>query len=877
MLRRMQDNTSSSAGISSVSGGLSSHEAAQRLRRDGPNALAADGRRGLLAIIADTAREPMFLLLLAAGTLYLLFGEAIEGITLFAAVLVMLGLTLYQEGKTERALEALRDLTSPRARVIRDGQPQRIAGRDVVVGDLLLLAEGDRVPADAILIEGHDLMTDESLLTGEPVPVRKVVANDVPATATRAGTATPGGDDQPHVYAGTLVVQGQGTARVTATGPRSAIGRIGASLATLAVERSPLQIQTTALVRNLAVLAACMSLVLVAIFGLLRGDWLQALLAGIALGMALLPEEYPVVMTVFPALGAWRLSKEKVLTRRITAIETLGATSVLCADKTGTLTENRMTVARLRAGSEADSASLDIDYGEHGELPEAFHALVEFSILASAPDPFDPMEKAFHRLGEHFLANTEHLHGDWSLAHGYGLTPELRAMAQVWKAHDGDDFVVAAKGAPEAIIDLCHLSPATRASIANQADSMARDGLRVLAAARARWRTTPGAPWPSGEHDFDFEYLGLLGLADPIRPEIPHAVAQCRSAGIRVIMITGDYPATAQSIARSAGLLVGADDASGILSGDELARLSDTQLQARLRSVSVCARIAPEQKLRIVQALKAQGEVVAMTGDGVNDAPALKAAHVGVAMGGRGTDVAREAASIVLLDDNFSSIVHAVRLGRRIFDNLQKSMSYLLAVHVPIAGMALLPVLLGWPVMLLPLHIAFLELVVDPACSLAFENEPAERDVMQRPPRDANARLFAGATLAFALLQGAGALVVVLVAYGWGLQQMTEEQARAFGFCALVVANLALILSNRSHRVSLLASLRQPNRTLWIVAAATAGLLLLVVAVPALAGLFRFAALPWPAAVALPVLALVAALWFELMRRNFARHLRRRR
>lgn len=875
MLTVMQDTASTTAAATSISSGLSSHDAAQRLHRDGPNALATDGRRGILAIIADTAREPMFLLLLAAGTLYLLFGEAIEGVTLFAAVLIMLGLTLYQEGKTERALEALRDLTSPRARVIRDGQAQRIAGRDVVAGDVLLLAEGDRVPADAILIEGHDLMADESLLTGEPVPVRKITAPDAPAAAT--GTPTPGGDDQPHIYSGTLIVQGQGMARVTATGPRSAIGRIGTSLATLAVERSPLQMQTTALVRNLAVLAVCLSLVLVGIYGLLRGDWLHALLAGIALAMALLPEEYPVVMTVFPALGAWRLSKEKVLTRRITAIETLGATSVLCADKTGTLTENRMTVARLRAGSEASSATLDIDYGERGELPEAFHALVEYTILASAPDPFDPMEKAFHRLGEHFLANTEHLHRDWTLAHGYGLTPELRAMAQVWKARDGDDFVVAAKGAPEAIVDLCHLSPAARATIASQVDSMASDGLRVLAAARARYRGTTDSPWPAGEHDFDFEYLGLIGLADPIRPEIPHAVAQCRSAGIRVIMITGDYPATARSIAQSAGLLVGNTGDSAVLSGDELAQLSDSQLQLRLRSVNVCARIAPEQKLRIVQALKAQGEVVAMTGDGVNDAPALKAAHVGVAMGGRGTDVAREAASIVLLDDNFSSIVRAVRLGRRIFDNLQKSMSYLLAVHVPIAGMALLPVLLGWPVMLLPLHIAFLELVIDPACSLAFENEPAERDVMQRPPRDTGASLFGGATLAFALLQGAGALVVVLAAYGWGLQQMPEEQARAFGFCALVVANLALILSNRSHHVSLLASLRRPNRTLWIVTFATAGLLLLVVAVPALAGLFRFAALPWSAGLLLPALAVVAALWFELMRRGFARHLRRPR
>ncbi len=804
----------------------------------------------------------MFLLLLSAGTLYLLFGDPLEGFTLFAAVLITLGLTLYQEGKTERAIEALRDLTSPQARVVRDGKTLRIAGRDVVEGDIILLAEGDRVPADAMLLEGNELHADESLLTGEPVPVRKVAA----AADVIVGTQ-PGGDDLPYVYSGTLIVQGQGTARVTATGPRSAIGRIGTSLNTLVAERSPLQKQTAVLVRNLALLALCLSLTLVAIYRLMRGDWLQAVLAGIALAMALLPEEYPVVMTIFPALGAWRLSREKVLTRRINAIETLGATSVLCSDKTGTLTENRMTVARLQTAD----AMLAVDYGSAGELPEAFHTLVEFTILASAIDPFDPMEKAFHRLGERFLANTEHLHNNWTLAHGYGLTSALRAMAQVWKAAEGEAYVVAAKGAPEAIIDLCHLDAATQARISAEVDAMAKDGLRVLGVARA---THSGESWPDGEHDFAFEYVGLVGLADPIRPEIPAAVAECREAGIRVIMITGDYPATAQAIATQAGLAVTADS---VLSGEQIATFDDAELQARLKTATVCARIAPEQKLRIVQALKADGEIVAMTGDGVNDAPALKAAHVGVAMGGRGTDVAREAASLVLLDDNFASIVRAVRLGRRIFDNLQKSMSYLLAVHVPIAGMALLPVLIGWPSMLFPLHIAFLELVIDPACSLAFENEPAEADIMHRPPRSTTTQLFGGTTLAFAFLQGLGALAVVVAAYGWGLHNLPEPEARTFAFCTLVVANLALILSNRSRSGSVLASIRRPNRTLWVVSAGTIALLGIVIYVPVLAALFRFAPPPANAVTAVAGLGVVSAIWFETVRWARTRTLSRQR
>lgn len=832
--------------------GLSSAEAAQQLATGGPNALPGGQRRTMLAIVWETSREPMFLLLLAAGTLYLLFGDPLEGFTLFAAVLVMLGLTLYQEGKTERAIDALRDLTSPRARVIRNGTAIRIAGRDVVEGDIVLLAEGDRVPADAALIDASELHADESLLTGEPVPVRKIAA-----TVDSVVPAQPGGDDLPYVYSGTLIVQGQGIGRVTATGPRSAIGRIGVSLGTLVTERSPLQRQTAVLARNLALLALFLSLILVAIYGVMRGDWLQAVLAGIALAMALLPEEYPVVMTVFPALGAWRLSKEKVLTRRINAIETLGATSVLCADKTGTLTENRMTVSQLRT----PRAALTIDYGSAGELPEAFHTLVEITILASAIDPFDPMEKAFHRLGERFLANTEHLHTNWTIAQSYGLTPELRAMAQAWKAADETAYMVAAKGAPEAIIDLCHLDAATQAGIAAQADAMASSGLRVLGVAKA---THTGKTWPESEHDFAFEYVGLIGLADPIRAEIPAAIAECHEAGIRVIMITGDYPATAQAIATQAGLAV-SDNTT--LSGEQIDRLGDAELQRRLTTATVCARIAPEQKLRIVQALKADCEIVAMTGDGVNDAPALKAAHVGIAMGGRGTDVAREAASLVLLDDNFASIVRAVRLGRRIFDNLQKSMSYLLAVHVPIAGVALLPVLLGWPALLFPLHIAFLELVIDPACSLAFENEPAEADVMQRKPRDTAAQLFGGTTLGFALLQGLGALAAVMVAYSWGLRTLDEPQARAFAFSTLVVANLALILSNRSKNGTLIASLRRSNKTLWLVASGTLALLAVVIYVPALASLLRFA--PPPALTMLSVFGLGAAslLWFEIVRR----------
>jgi Ca2+-transporting ATPase len=839
--------------------GLSRAEAARRLAADGPNALPGGQRRTLLAIAIETAREPMFLLLFAAGTLYLVFGDLQEGLTLFGFVLVTLGLTLYQEGSTERAIDALRDLTSPRALVVREGQAQRIAGRDVVRGDLLQLKEGDRVPADAWLLQADGLQVDESLLTGEAVPVTKVPSDGdaLPAGAAERAAPRPGGDELPWVYAGTLVVQGHGLASVTATGARSEIGRIGTALGSLETERSPLQKQTAALVRNLALLALALSLGLVLIHGLLRGDWLQALLAGIALAMAMLPEEYPVVLTIFPALGARRLSREGVLTRRINAIETLGATTVLCTDKTGTLTENRMTVSHLVAGGVALDAQVELASLANGELPEAFHTLVEHSILASVVDPFDPMEKAFHQLGTQFLAQTEHLHHDWTLVQTYALTPALRAMSHVWSAPAEGAQVVSAKGAPEAVVDLCHLDESARTRIATAVDALAARGLRVLAVAHGRF---VGQDWPASEHDFDFEFVGLLGLADPLRAQVPGAIAECGAAGIRVVMITGDYPATARTIAHQAGL---AEHEGDVLSGDEMAALDDNSLQQRMHTVSVCARIAPEQKLRIVQALKANGEIVAMTGDGVNDAPALRAAHVGIAMGGRGTDVAREAASLVLLDDDFTAIVRAVRLGRRIFDNLRKSMSYILAVHVPIAGMALLPVLLGWPRLLYPMHIAFLELIIDPACSLAFENEPAEADVMQRPPRDAEAPLFGGATLWLALLQGLGVLALVLGAYVWAEHRLPENGARAFAFTTLVVANLALILSNRSVTKPIWVTLRTPNLMLWIVGGLALALLLGALYVPWAVNILHFAPLPPIEVATAASLGLLSVLWSE--------------
>jgi Ca2+-transporting ATPase len=500
-----------------------------------------------------------------------------------------------------------------------------------------------------------------------------------------------------------------------------------------------------------------------------------------------------------------------------------------------------------------------VTHREEDAIPEQFHEVLEFSILASQKDPFDPMERAFKELGEHCLSRTEHLHNDWTLVREYPLSDGLLALSHVWRSPARDRYIIAAKGSPEAILDLCHSDESKRLDISRAVESMAGKGLRVLGVARARFSITD---LPEEQHDFAFEFLGLAGLADPVRQGVAGAVAECAAAGIRIVMITGDYPATAVSIAREIGLAH-----AGVMTGAELDALDDEALRGRIRDITVFARVVPEQKLRIVQALKAGGDVVAMTGDGVNDAPALKAAHIGIAMGGRGTDVAREASSLVLLDDDFSSIVNAVRMGRRIFDNLRKAVAYIFAVHVPIAGMSLLPVLFQWPLVLLPVHIVFLELIIDPACSVVFEAEPEEADVMTRPPRSREASLFSSRIVIISLLQGASVLLILIAVYLVSLNRgHGADQARALAFTTLIFANLGLIFTNRSWTRLIVASLRSPNPALWWVTGGALVFLAIVLAVPFLRELFRFAALhPEDIAICIGAGGL-SILWFELLK-----------
>lgn len=832
--------------------GLSQAEAAERLAHDGLNELPSAQPRRLWRIALDVVEEPMLLLLIATGAIYLVLGDLRDALAIQVAVFLVIGITLHQERKTERALDALRTLSSPKASVIRDGTTRRIPGREVVAGDLLVLHEGERVAADAILLTSDGLSADESLLTGESDAVPK------PAAAAPLPLEEPGGDHRPFVYSGTLVVSGHGLARVLAIGRATALGRIGQALAHIEIGRTPLQQETARIVRILAAagLAACATVAVA--FGVSRSDWLGGALAGLTLAIAMVPEEFPVILTVFLALGAWRISRNHVLARRMTAIETLGSATVLCVDKTGTLTMNRMSVASIFTGGQHWSVD-----DEH-EVPAPCLPVLTTALMASRSDGFDPMERAFFRLGErlHLPAPDD----NHQLVRAYPLAPGRPLVAHVWKQTETLPLSVAVKGAPEAVSALCRLTPEESRRISGAVDAMAENGLRVLAVAAC---DHAGDRLPDEATGFRFTFIGLVGFADPVRPGVPEAIRECREAGVRVVMITGDYPRTAIHIAGRIGLA--RHDTA--LTGSDVRRMDDDELGRRAAETDVFARMIPEQKLRLVAALKRAGEVVAMTGDGVNDAPALKAADIGIAMGERGTDVAREAAALVLLDDDFSSIVHAVRLGRRIYDNIRKATSYVLAIHLPIAGMSLIPLVLGRALILLPVHVIFMELIVDPACSVAFEMEPEEDDVMRRPPRAPAERLFSAGTVLRSVLQGGGALLASgLVWWAAETLHLAEDRVRTIAFATLIGTNLALIFCNRSLTRSLLDTWRAPNPALVWMTGGSLAALLAVTLTPAGRSVFHLAR-PHVADGAAAIAATLGALaWMEAVK-----HVSRRR
>ena len=793
--------------------GLSQDEAAKRLAQSGPNVIASQPRRSIGRIARETLREPMFLLLLAAAALYLVFGDLGEGLFLTAGALLSFTLVVVQEARSERALAALNALAEPRARVLRQGRLTTIAARDVVPGDVILVAEGARVPADARLIEGSALEVDESTLTGEAAACTKLATTD--AQSADGDSAT--------VFASTLVLRGQALAEVTRTGPATRIGQIGAALHDIREQPTLVQRDIRWLISRVGIVALLFCVIVAVTYGLVRHDWFQGALSGLTLAISLIPEEFPMVLVIFMALGAWRLAKHNVLVRRSAVIETLGATTLLCADKTGTITQNQMALRRIWRSGQAHDLSDDL-------LDEP-RSVIEAAQLASAVQPHDPMDVAVH------AAAGPRTGAD--LVRSYPLTPEFLAVVQVWRSPDEDSLVYAAKGAPETILDLCRPDESMRAQAEKAIHEMGSEGMRVLGVATARLSGTEQVE----PRTLDYRFEGLLGFEDPVRPDVPPALKLAQQAGISVAMITGDFPATALAAAREAGI----DTTGGVLTG------SEAEAAADVSRVRVFARVMPEQKLMLVRRFRDAGQVVAMTGDGVNDAPALAAADVGIAMGQRGTDVAREASDLILLDDRFASIITGIGLGRRIFTNLRRAMTYITAIHIPVAGLALLPLLLGLPPMLYPMHLVLLELIIDPLCSIVFEAERSEADAMKRPPREAREPLFGSTQIAVAAVQGLVLLAGVLGLYLWMTQAGVEQnQARAASFIALVSGHLALapaVLVRTGRGAS-----THHRWTFWFVATGASLLLALTLVVPELREIMRFS-LPDP----MQLIAAVAA------------------
>lgn len=791
--------------------GLSSEDALAKIKAFGYNELPSSEAKTILQIALEVFKEPMFIMLISCGALYLLLGDYTEGTILLCSVFVIIFITFYQHQKTEKAIEALKKLSSPRALVIRDDKKIRIPGREVVPDDVVILNEGDRVPADGILLESSHLTIDESMLTGESVPVIKTVADENKTNA--------------NVFSGTLVVQGGGVLKVLGTGVNTEFGKIGKSLQFIEQDQTNLQKEMKILIRNLFIIGVLLSVVVVLAFYFTRGNFIQALLNGLAASMAMLPEEFPVVLTVFLAIGAWRLSQQNVLTRKPSAIETLGSATVLCSDKTGTITQNKMEIASLYS-----NASL-FDKSVFQQNTNAIKDLLHVALLASSKDSVDPMEKAIVGCYDSYV---EKNNTSYTMVKEYPLSKNLFAMTRVLK-HEEEGYFVCSKGAPEAILSLCKLNDSEQQILLSHVQKMAENGQRVLGVAKAKWRNNS---FPDTQDAFDFQFVGFLGFEDPIRPEVPNAIKECYAAGIKVIMITGDYPPTAKSISLQAGM----KNNELILTGVDLKKMTDNELKEKIKSVNIFARIVPEQKLQIIKALKANGEVVAMTGDGVNDAPALKAADIGIAMGGKGTDVARESSSLVLLDDNFTSIVSAIRSGRKIFDNLQKAMAYIIAIHIPIIGLTFLPAFFsGLPILLMPLHIVFMELIIDPVCSIAFESEKEETDIMNRSPRDPNEQFFGIRKIFASASMGLLLLVMVLAVYFLSIDEgHTDGEIRAITFSSLIIGNLFLILTTLSKTRNAITVLFEKNIALLVIVFAASGLMILLIATPYLRSIFSF-------------------------------------
>lgn len=813
--------------------GLSASEVLSRRALYGSNAIQESGDRVFLHVLKSVVLEPMFLLLIGSSFIYILLGEVSEAFILFFAILLVACISFFQELRSRKAIQALRKLSSPKANVIRDGVKQVVQTDDLVVGDLLLIEEGELIAADGQLVVSNDFSVNESMLTGESFPVQKSAAQ------------------KETVYRGCLVVSGSASVLISMVGVNTQLGRIGTSIQEVSISQTPLQQQIKRFVMSMVWVGVLAFALVVGFAYYQTGSWTASLLQGFTMAMSVLPEEIPVAFSTFMALGAYRLMlQNNILVKQPQYVETLGSATVICADKTGTITQNNMQIQWIYDG--LTEKWVNASEGN----PSAFvHTIMAYAVWSSETDPFDPMEKAIHQWYEENATIDLRTHAQQ--IHEYPLSGNPPRMTHIFEVNG--EIVIAVKGGVEAILQQSNLTDSARAKILLSAKTMAEKGLRVLGVGKAQWHEKH---WPVLQDEFEFEFLGLLAFQDPPKENIKSTIQSFRNAGIQVKMITGDYPETACAIAKEIGLI----EVDRFLTGASVMSMNNETLKIEALNTQVFARMFPEAKLKVIRALQDCGEVVAMTGDGVNDGPALKAAHIGIAMGQRGSELAKSTAALILTDDDLSHMVDAVGMGRRIYDNLQNAIQYIISIHVPILLIVSIPCLFFWPIqdIFSPLHVIILELIMGPTCSIVFEREPMDPMAMKRPPRKYNDSFLSFRQLVFRIIQGLFISAACLIpAYFMIHHGHSAELVRTIVFSTLVFANMMLTLANRSRIRSIFKTNTSLNHWMIIVLGAAVFLLILLIYFKPAANQFGFVSLKLEQWISVIGLAIASTLWVE--------------
>lgn len=819
--------------VNSAWQGLDDSQVREQRRLFGQNTLPTSPHSTHIRLFRETVTEPMFLLLLLTVVIYFIIGEYREMVILLVALIIVSSISFFQQWRSASALKTLQDLTEPKTSVWRNRQRLAIPVEEVVVGDAIMVEEGVIVPADGILVEAFDLSVNESMLTGESLPVLKDI------------------EKSKHVYRGTMVISGYGVFRVTEVGAKTLFGQIGKSLQIITQPSTPLQRQIKRFVQRMAWFGLIAFVLVVTLKFGQSGQWINALLHGLSLAMSIIPEEIPVAFMTFLALGAFRLLKEnKIIARLPQYVETLGSATVICIDKTGTITQNQMSLQGCY--SLHDNQVLDQADLKPGDMTE----LWRYALLSSEVNPFDPMEKEIQRVYKKNSVQDWHQH--WKLIHEYPLSGKPAMMTHIFQ--DQQRTIIAIKGAPEALMMNANLSADQREKLEAIIETWTGNGFRVLGVGKSTWKE---ARWPVDQNAFQIEILGLLAFYDPPKPTIGDTIGRFREAGIRVKMITGDHAKTALSIARQIGM----ETTQEVLTGDQVISMTLEELKQKVNEVVVFARMYPEAKVRVVEALKENNEVVAMTGDGVNDAPALQAAHIGIAMGKRGSAVAKSASALILTDDDLSHMVDAIRQGRRVYANLKKAVRYIISIHIPIILVVTMPLLLGWQTvdLFFPIHIIFLELIMGPTCSIVYENEPPEPGLMQQTPVPMTSTFLSTSALWLSILQGIVIAAGLLIAGHWLLRHGgTEKGVRTLFFFTCMFSNIFLTLLNRSFEQSVFRTLITPNRWMWFILLISSLLTVLIASLPVLRDLFFVNALTTYDWLLYTAIALCTTAWFEI-------------